>query len=579
MAQSNEPPSSPRQKQLKTSCSASSWLAIRGSEALSLFLILAFLSSAALPSAAKPFVWARSSDALTLDPHAVNEGVTHALNHQIYEPLLIRDHTGKTEPALAQSWTQSIDPLVWVFTLRPDVKFHEGEPLTSEDVVFSLNRALATTSDLRSRLSSIKSFKALEPDKIEIVTHAQDPLLPIRLSDIFIMSKSWAEKHDVVAPQNFFDREATYAANNANGTGPYKLVSREPNKETRLTRNEAYWGWQKSELPTRIADLIYRPIADHKERVTALLTGTVDFVQDVPLDDLDVLRQAPAMTLRTGPENRVIFLGLSIKSTHDGQPNPLANPAVREAISIAIDRRAIQLEIMLGQSIPTAVLAPPGINGFPFDLDNIPNRDLAKARQLLAPTLTPDQSSITLDCPTNRYTNDARICKVIAEQLGAIGLKVTTALHDKADHFDRVRSGQSQFYLLGWGVPTFDSAYIFSNLFHTRTATLGSWNGTGYSDPAIDKEIQDLSLLADNGSRNRSIGRIWEATTAARVYIPIHVQTLMYAMHQGITIDVDISNTPKLKYARIAPLPAPASDTQTETETLPEPPTEKPVIQ
>ncbi|MBU2532546.1 MAG: ABC transporter substrate-binding protein, partial [Alphaproteobacteria bacterium] len=109
-----------------------------------------------LTASAKPFVWARAGDAQTLDPHAFNEGMTLTLSHQIYEPLLIRDNTGKVQPALATSWTQSIDPLVWVFTLRSGVTFHDGQPLTVDDVIFSLNRALRPTSDLRTRLQGVK---------------------------------------------------------------------------------------------------------------------------------------------------------------------------------------------------------------------------------------------------------------------------------------------------------------------------------------------------------------------------------------------------------------------------------------
>ena len=334
-------------------------------------------------STAKPFVWARAGDALSLDPHAVNEGSTHALNHQIYEPLIIRDHTGKLEAALATSWTQTIDPKVWSFQLRREVTFHDGQPLNADDVVFSIKRALSPRSDMRTRLQGVDTVKAIAADRIEISTRVPDPLLPIRLTDIFIMSKAWAERHGAIEPQQFMAGEKTYAAANSNGTGPYKLDSRSPGKETKLTRNADYWGWRNADASNRNSEIVYRPIPSAKERITALLDGSVDFVQDVPLSELDVLRQAPDLKVSVGPENRVIFLGLSVKQQYKDKPNPLANASVREALVFAIDRLAIQRNVMLGQSIPTAVLAPPGINGFPFDLDNIPPRDIDKARSLL----------------------------------------------------------------------------------------------------------------------------------------------------------------------------------------------------
>ncbi|MBU2534017.1 MAG: ABC transporter substrate-binding protein, partial [Alphaproteobacteria bacterium] len=389
--------------------------------------------------------------------------------------------------------------------------------------------------------------------RIEITTESRDPLLPIRLTDIFVMSKSWAEANGVTEPQNILANDETFATNNTNGTGPYKLVSREPGKLTRLVRNDNYWGWNSEELPNRIEEIEYRPIPDDKERITELLQKSVDFVQDVPLSELVVLRQAPAMFMKIGPENRVIFLGLSTQATFAEKPNILADIRVREAISIAVDRRAIQRDIMLGQSIPTGVLAPPGINGFPSELDEIPPRDLDKARALLkAAGIAPD-ARVTLDCPTNRYVNDAAICQAVARQLGEIGILVTLGLSPKADHFQNLRAGRLQFYLLGWGVPTFDSAYIFTNLFHTRSEKFGTWNGTGYSNADLDKRIEALPQLNEPGARARSMNEIWRDAAAARTYVPIHVQTLIYAMREGVNIDVDISNTPKMKHATVKP--------------------------
>lgn len=521
-------------------------------------LVLALIScllAGAIPmrAAAEPFTWARSSDALTLDPHAVNEGITHAFNHHIYEPLIIRGPTGQLLPALATAWRQSLNAKVWLFDLRQGVTFHDGRRLSAQDVIFSLKRALSPTSDLRTRLQGVKSYVVNERGQIQITTHAADPLLPIRLTDIFIMSQSWAEENNAGSPQAFMTGETTFASGHTNGTGPYRLVSREPGKETRLARYDDYWGWKNDpKLEKRIREIRYLPIPDDKERINALLEGSIDFVQDVPLAELEVIRQAPDLTVSTGPENRVIFLGLSVKSTTpDGKANPLANVNARKALTHALDRFAIQRTIMLGQAIPTGVVAPPGINGFPTDLDVVPARDLTKARALLRDAGVGEGTALTLDCPNNRYVNDHAICRAVAKQLSEAGLNVTPALRPKGAHFKKVRSGQSQFYLLGWGVPTFDSAYVFTNLFHTRTDTIGTWNGTGYSNPDLDQLITELATLSGTGARNRSMEEIWLTVRDAQIYIPLHVQTLAYAMHKGVNVDVDISNAPKLKNAII----------------------------
>lgn len=501
----------------------------------------------------RPFVWMRAGDTLTLDPHAINEGTTHALNHQMYEPLVLRDDVGQLLPALATSWRQTANPLVWQFDLRRGVTFHDGTPLTADDVLFSLNRALAPTSDMRSRLQAVETIEAIAPDRIQITTRVRDPLLPIQLTDLFIMSRAWAKAHGVEQPLEYAAGETTYASTHANGTGPFRLLERVPGIVTRLVRNETYWGWPDGAPMTTPASIDYTPVPDVAARIEALKKGAADFIQDVPADQIAGLRQVPGVRLKIGAENRVIFLGLSVAPTVDGAPNPLADSRLREAVALTVDRLAIQRNVMLGQSIPTAVLAPPNINGFPDTLDEIPPRDLARARDLVAAATATTGPTLTLDCPRNRYVSDAAICEAVARQLSEVGLGVTVVLRAKAAHFARVRSGQSQFYLLGWGVPTFDSAYIFLNLLHSPVRGLGTWNGTGFADAGLDRKIEAVARLTESRERQRIVAEIWQQLNAERLYVPLHVQTLVYAMGPDVDIPVDISNTPKLKNAKVLP--------------------------
>ena len=514
---------------------------------LSVSLLLLVLSVAA---EARSLVWARASDALSLDPHAVNEGATHAFNHHIYEPLIVRDRSGNLRPALATSWSQTDDPLVWRFYIRRNVKFHDGRPLSADDVIFSLDRARKPTSDMATRLYGVRSFTAVNPFIVEISTNARDPLLPIRLTDIFIMSRSWATQNKMQAPLTV----GASAQVLTNGTGPFMLTSRKAGKETRLSRNPVYWGWDENNSP--ITELIYRPIPSAEKRAAGLLSGDIDFVQDVGINQIGQLRQASGVTLKIGPENRVIFLGLNVSAdAGKGSPdqrNPLTDTRVRRAINMTVNRQLIQRQVMAGQSIPTGVVAPPAINGFPSELDIIPKRDLDLARNLMQQAGYTDGFDITFDCPRNRYVNDAAICAAIAAQLRDIGIRAKVVLRDKAKHFQHIRSAKSSLYLLGWGVPTFDSAYIFTNLVHSRQPAIGTWNGTAFADNDLDKMIQGLAGQTDLRKRDIILSSIWQRLNEALIYIPIHVQTLAYAMRDGIDIEVDISNTPKLKNARIS---------------------------
>ena len=191
---------------------------------------------------------------------------------------------------------------------------------------------------------NVVEVRAPDALTIEIVTDGPNPIMPNNLTNMFIMDKGWAEANNAVKVQDYEGGEDTYAAKNANGTGPYKLVSREPDVKTVLSINEEYWG--KGEFPMAVTEIIYTPIQNAATRVAALLSGEVDFIQDVPVQDLERVASADGLDVRTAPQNRVIFFGLNMgdadltNDSVDGA-NPLSDIRVRKAMSMAINRDAI----------------------------------------------------------------------------------------------------------------------------------------------------------------------------------------------------------------------------------------------
>src|SRR6056297_1323374 len=301
------------------------------------------LASTTLSASAETLRWARAGDSLTLDPHAQNEGPTHTLAHQIYEPLIIRDHSGAMQGALATEWgPKADDPTVWVFKLREGVKYHDGADFTAEDVVFSINRAKSEKSNMKELLSSISEVRAVDDYTVEFVTDGPNPILPSNLTNLFMMDKGWTEANGAVDVQDVEGGETTFAATNANGTGAFKLVSREPDVKTGLTQNENYWGMDYFQM--QVTEVVYTPIQNAATRVAALLSGEVDFIQDVPVQDLGRVGETEGLVVKTAPQNRTIFFGMDIGSedlrSTDG--NPFAEPLVREAMNMAINRDAIQ---------------------------------------------------------------------------------------------------------------------------------------------------------------------------------------------------------------------------------------------
>jgi peptide/nickel transport system substrate-binding protein len=509
----------------------------------------------AIDAEARTLRWARSGDALTLDPHAQNEGPTHALNHHIYETLADRNQKGDLIPGLATEWrVLPNDPNMWEFKLRQNVKFHDGAAFTADDVVFSLQRAMAPTSDMKGLLTSVESVSKVDEHTVHVKTKGPNPLLVNNLTNTFMMSKAWAEKNNATRPQDFKNKEENFAVRNANGTGPFALVSREPDVKTVMKRNENYWG-RGAEVPLEISEIVYTPIKSDATRVAALLSGEVDFVQDVPVQDIERLKGTQNLRVTEGPENRTIFFGMNVgakdlKTDNVEGKNPFADKRVRHAMNMALNRATIQRVVMRGQAVPTGVIMPPFVNGWTKELDQAPTPDAAKARALLAEAGYPNGFTVTLHCPNDRYVNDEGICQAAAGMLGQIGVKTNLVSQSKTLHFPLIQRNppETDFFLVGWGVPTFDSEYIFSFLYHTRDAKYGSWNATGYSNADVDAKIKSLETETDKAKRDATIADLWKTLKDETLYLPVHHQMLAYAMRTSVEIPVDPQNQPKLKY-------------------------------
>jgi peptide/nickel transport system substrate-binding protein len=247
--------------------------------------------------------WANATEALTFDPHAAAHLPTTAAESQVYEPLVDFNSSYEIEPALAVAW-KLIDAKTWQFDLRRNVQFHDGTPFTSEDVVFSLNRAISKTSDFKEYVPSIAAVEALDDHTVLITTATPDPILPDQLGQIFIMSKRWALEHDALLPAGYGDKTISYVERHANGTGPFKLVSFEPGIRTVMARNAEWWGFAQN--PHNLDGIMNTVIKDPAARLQALLSGEVDFVSDPPLAELDQIEHMPGLKLERTNELRTI---------------------------------------------------------------------------------------------------------------------------------------------------------------------------------------------------------------------------------------------------------------------------------
>nr|WP_209425010.1 ABC transporter substrate-binding protein [Pararhodobacter sp. SW119] len=506
---------------------------------------VAGLALGAASASAETLRWARVGDALTLDPHSQNEGPTHTLNHHIYETLVGRNVDGTLEARLATDW--EIDPeddTVWVFTIREGVTFHEGQELTPEDVAFSLDRARTTPSGMAALHAAVEEVTT-DGNTVRVKLSGPAPLYVQNLTNTFIMSKAWAEEHGVEAAPNFAAGEEAHSIRNTNGTGPYMLVSRDPEVRTVLRVFEGHW----DEAP-EVTEIIYTPISEAATRVAALLSGEVDLVQDVPVQDIARLEQTDGVRVVRGPENRNIFFSYDMTSetlaSANVDDNPFAKPEVREALALAIDRDAIQQVVMRGESQPSAAPLPPFVNGWTEEMHEYSQPDYERAGELIREAGYENGFSVDLHCPNDRYLNDEAICQALVGMLGRINVSVNLVSQTRSLHFPLIENWETDFYLLGWGVPTFDSQYVFDFLVHSREGAYGAFNGTRYSNAELDAKIESLATMTDLEARDGVIAEIWEQVMEDRIFLNVHNQMLAYAMRDGINLDVHPENQPRM---------------------------------
>jgi peptide/nickel transport system substrate-binding protein len=515
--------------------------------------LLVTMSSVA---SAETLRWARAGDSLTMDPHSQNEGPTHALAQQIYEPLISPDMQAKPIPALATSWgVKEGNPNVWEFKLREGVKFHGGEDFTAEDVVFSFNRATMESSDMKELIVSVKEVRAVSDYMVEIETDGPNPLLPNNLTNLFMMDKGWTEANNSAKPAEFDDGEETFAVRNANGTGAYSLVSREPDTKTVLKANPNYWGI--GEFPLEITEIVYTPIQNAATRVAALLSGEVDLIQDVPVQDLARVSNTDGLVVNNAAQNRTIFFGVNsgaadLENDSIEGKNPFADVRVRKAMNMAIDRDAIKQVVMRGQSAPTGVMIPPFVNGWTEALDAYPKVDIEMAKGLMTEAGYGEGFEVTLHCPNDRYVNDEAICQAAVGMMSKIGINANLVAQSKAQHFPLISGKKTDFYLLGWGVPTFDSEYVFNFLLHSTTENRGSWNGSQFSNADIDAKIKSLGSEVDLEKRNATIAEIWSTVQEEQIYLPIHNQVLNWGMSAKIDFPVQPEDQPHFKFLKMS---------------------------
>ena len=513
---------------------------------------LAILALVAAPVHAVTLKWAAQNDILTMDPHSQNHATTHAIMQYTYEGLTRYSKDYQIEPCLATSWEQ-VSETQYRFHLRKGVKFHDGSPFTADDVVFSFGRIKQPQGTNQIYVAGIKEVKKVDDATVDLLLEGPHPLLLKNIVDFRIMSKSWSEKNRSQNIQDYKSKEETFASRNTNGTGPYLIKGWEPDKRIVMTANKDWWG----KVDGNVSDVIYTPIKSDATRVSALLSGEVDLVTDLPTQDVERLRKEPNLKVLDGHEVRTIFIGLDqhndeLKYAAVKGKNPFKDVRVRKALNMAVDREAIRKVTMRGLSIPAGIMIAPGVHGHSKEIDIVPKFDAAGAKKLLAEAGYPDGFEFTLDCPNNRYVNDEKICQALVSMWAKAGLNVKLNAMPFATYIPKLLNFDTSAYMLGWGVVTFDGLYTLQSLVHTKTGGAdGSFNSGRISDAKLDQIIDALKVTIDVKKRDALLKEGLEITRDQAYYVPLHHQMRPWAMKKNVTTLHRADDRPEARFARV----------------------------
>ncbi|MGQ0686196.1 ABC transporter substrate-binding protein [Bradyrhizobium sp.] len=524
--------------------------------ALRAVTVASAVAFATMPASGQTLRYANQGDLKSLDPYTLNESTTHAHLGHVYEGLIARDKDLKLIPGLAERW-ETPEPTRWRFHLRKGVKFHNGNPFTADDVVFSADRVRATGSNLQTRLAKDAKVVKIDDHTVDVILSSPNPILNSQWDTWYIMDKEWAEANNATAPTPQAATTPSFASLNANGTGPFTIESHQPGVKTVFKANPNWWRKPEHNLK----EIVFTPISSDATRVAALLSGEVDVIEPVPLQDIARVDGSPNAQVLKGPEIRTIFLSMDqvrdelLFSSVKGK-NPFKDVRVREAIFKAVDVELIKTRVMRGMSTPSALMIAPQLFKLSGEFTR-PKLDPDGAKKLLADAGYPDGFEVTMDCPNDRYVNDAAICQAVVGMLARIGIKVNLLAQPKQQYFAKVlKAGgyQTSFYLLGWTPGTSDAHNVLYDIMGCRDdpkVARGEANLGGYCSKKLDELADKILVESDTAKRDQMIKQAFEIQQKDFGYIPLHQQALAWGVSKKVKLVQRADNQVLLYWARI----------------------------
>ncbi|MFI3270707.1 MAG: ABC transporter substrate-binding protein [Pseudomonadota bacterium] len=507
---------------------------------LVLAAMVTVLSFASISTAEEPktFRIGMNSDPESLDPHMQLSGPILAYSHWVFDPLVRWTKDMTFEPRLAESWEQ-IDPLTIRFHLRKGVKFHSGNEMTATDVAWSLKRMMEAV-DFKALFVKFGEPKVIDDYTIDIVTLEPYGLVMNLATYIFPMdSKFYTGTDDQGSPKDIISKTGhAFANDNASGTGPFMVVSREHGVKLVLKANPNYWGTKGN------VDVIeLTPIKNDATRIAAILKGDVDFITPVPVQDYDQLNDNADVDLITMSSTRIITFQLNQE-----RAPALADPRVRAAIIAGTNNQGIVDKVMKGYTTIALQQAPKGFHGYIEGL--APRFDVEKAKALLKEAGYADGLTLTMIAPNNRYVNDEKIAQAFVSMMARIGIKINLKTMPKAQYWNEFDAHAADIQMMGWHPDTEDTANYGEYLLYTPNADtgMGAYNSGVYSNILYDALVDASNRETNPKLRNALLQASEQIAYDEAAYVPLHWEPLSWAARKNIVNAEEVINAQDFPY-------------------------------
>ncbi|MDR3532710.1 MAG: ABC transporter substrate-binding protein [Rhodopila sp.] len=501
-------------------------------------------TAACVPARAADITVAWAAAASSADPHFHAVTPNNTLAYHVFSALTRTDPKGAVGPGLAESWEVK-DDRTWVFHLV-STNFQDGTPFTANDVIYSLCRTLKAVGPTQSFVEVPKTVAMAEvigPHTIVFHTHEPDPTVPALLAGYSVLSAHTAgAAADIrfdpanqcgvpLPPSSDFDNLKM-----ANGTGPYRLTRYVSGDVAVLEANRTYFG-----APPHWDRVTIRPVPNTGARTAGLLAGDYDLIENPAAQDLPAIKVKGGLAYTTTPSDRIIFLQPDIGRTPSplveaGGKNPLADKRVREAISLAIDRRAIAERLMDGLAVPADQYVTEGLPGHLAAPPKLAF-DPARARQLLAEAGYPNGFDLTISATNDRYINDAKVVQALGQFLSRVGIRAKVDAMTQTMFFPRRAKREFSLAMGGWGYSPLSTISVLRTWVVTTDLArgIGGSNYGSYHSEAFDNAFLPALTDLDEPSRDR---RLQEATRIAltdNAIIPLYWETSVWAFKDRYT--------------------------------------------